>query len=45
MKALRLTAGKTQAGVARVASVAKLKRIEAGQVTQRMADVRTLCFM
>jgi transcriptional regulator with XRE-family HTH domain len=45
LKALRLAAGKTQADVAPVASIAKLKRIEAGQVAQRMADVRTLCFM
>ena len=45
LKALRLAARKTQADVAAVASPAKLKRIEAGQVAQRMADVRTLCFM
>jgi transcriptional regulator with XRE-family HTH domain len=45
LKALRLAAGKTQADVAAVASPAKLKRMESGQVTQRMADVRTLCFM
>jgi transcriptional regulator with XRE-family HTH domain len=45
LKALRLAAGKTQADVVAVASPAKLKRMESGQVTQRMADVRTLCFM
>ena len=45
LKALRLAARKTQADVAAVASPAKLKRMEAGQVAQRMADVRTLCFM
>jgi transcriptional regulator with XRE-family HTH domain len=45
LKALRLAARKTQADVASVASPAKLKRMEGGQVAQRMADVRTLCFM
>jgi Domain of unknown function (DUF5753)/Helix-turn-helix domain len=45
LKALRLAAGKTLNDVTTVASLAKLKRMEAGQVVQRMSDVRTLCFM
>jgi hypothetical protein len=45
LKELRLTARKTHADVASVGSVAKIRRIEAGQPPIRMPDVRTLCFM
>lgn len=45
LKELRLSARKTHADVADVGSVAKIKRIEAGEPPIKMPDVRALCFM
>jgi hypothetical protein len=45
LKELRLAARKTHGDVADVGSVAKIKRIEAGEPPIKMPDVRALCFM
>jgi hypothetical protein len=45
LKELRVAARKTHADVADVGSVAKIKRIEAGDPPIKMPDVRALCFM